>query len=90
MPNCKLHTILFFHRVREAMASGRIGFYFIPGEINPAENLSKHWGYTQIGPQLKSLMFWKFNMEEKIEDNISNKRGVFIFTVILPLSSNNR
>jgi hypothetical protein len=36
-----------------------IGFYFIPGDINPADILSKHWGYAQIWPQLKALLFWK-------------------------------
>ena len=55
----KRHTILSFHRVREAVASGMIGFYFIPGEINPADILSKHWGYAQIWSQLKALLFWK-------------------------------
>jgi hypothetical protein len=58
------HTMLSFHRVREAIASGMIGFYFIPGEINPADILSKHWGYAQIWPQLKALLFWKGNTEE--------------------------
>jgi hypothetical protein len=37
----KRHTMLSFHRVREAIASGIVGFYFIPGEINPADILSK-------------------------------------------------
>jgi hypothetical protein len=55
----KRHTMLSFHRVREAVASGMIGFYFIPGELNPADILSKHWGYAQIWPQLKALLFWK-------------------------------
>jgi len=55
----KRHTMLSFHRVREAVASGMIGFYFISGEDNPADILSKHWGYTQIKERLKSLLFWK-------------------------------
>jgi hypothetical protein len=42
----KHHTMLSFHRVREATLSGIVEFYFIPGEINPADILSKHWGYT--------------------------------------------
>jgi hypothetical protein len=51
--------MLSFHRVREAIASGIVGFYFIPGEINPADILSKHWGYAQIKERVKSLLFWK-------------------------------
>jgi hypothetical protein len=38
----KRHNMLSFHRVREAIASGMVGFYFIPGTINPADILSKH------------------------------------------------
>jgi hypothetical protein len=40
----KGHTMLSFHHVREAIASGIVGFYFVPGEISPADILSKHWG----------------------------------------------
>ena len=54
----KRHTILSFHRVREAIASGMICFTWIVGKINPADILSKHWGYSDIWPQLKALLFW--------------------------------
>jgi hypothetical protein len=42
----KRHTMLSFHRVRGAIAAGILGFYCISGEDNPADILSKHWGYT--------------------------------------------
>ena len=54
----KRHTMLSFHRVREAVASGMVTFTFINGEINPADILSKHWGYSQIWSQLKTMLFW--------------------------------
>ena len=54
----KRHTMLSFHRVREAIASGMVNFTFISGDTNPADILSKHWGYSQIWSQLKVLMFW--------------------------------
>ena len=54
----KRHTILSFHRVREAIASGMINFTFINGSINPADILSIHWGYSQVWPQLKPLLYW--------------------------------
>jgi hypothetical protein len=54
----KRHTMLSFHRVREAIASGMLLFTHIPGKINPADILSKHWGYSQIWTQLKTLLFW--------------------------------
>ena len=50
-PHAKLHkrhTALSFHRVREAVAAKIIRFYFIAGENNPADILSKHWGYQQV------------------------------------------
>ena len=51
LPHTKLHkrhNALSFHRVREAIASKMVQFHHIPGVINPADILSKHWGYTQI------------------------------------------
>jgi hypothetical protein len=53
----KRHTMLSFHRVREAIAAGILGFHFIPGKDNSADILSKHWGYTQIKERLLSLLF---------------------------------
>ena len=80
----KRHTMLSFHRVREAIASGMILFTFINGNINPADILSKHWGYSQVWPQLKALLFWygdtsdiDISTDEEI-GIISNKRGVTI------------
>jgi hypothetical protein len=52
----KCHTMLSFHRVREATAA-ILGCYFMPGEASPADILSKHWGYTQIKERLLSLLF---------------------------------
>jgi Reverse transcriptase (RNA-dependent DNA polymerase) len=54
----KRHNILSFHKVREAIASGMVIYSFINGAINPADILSKHWGYSQIWSQLKPLLFW--------------------------------
>jgi Reverse transcriptase (RNA-dependent DNA polymerase) len=54
----KRHTILSYHRVRETIAAGMVGFYFINGEHNPADILSKHWGYSQVWTQLRALLFW--------------------------------
>ena len=53
----KRHTMLSFHRIREAIAAGILGFYFIPGDDNPADILSKLWGYTQVKERLLSLLF---------------------------------
>jgi hypothetical protein len=55
----KLHKMLSFHHAREAIASGIVRFFYIPGDIYPSDILSKHWGYSQIRERLKSLLFWK-------------------------------
>lgn len=60
----KRHTALAFHRVREAIASGYIIFAFIPGKINPADILSKHWTYRTVWPMLKALLFWPFDTDD--------------------------
>ena len=67
----KRHIMLSFHRVREAVASGMIGFYFLTGDLNPADILSKHWGYTQIKDRLRSLLFWKGDTADITETNVS-------------------
>jgi hypothetical protein len=55
----KRHTALSFHHVREAVAAKIIGFYFIEGKNNPADILSKHWGYQQVWKLLQRLLFWQ-------------------------------
>jgi len=58
-PHAKLHkrhNALSFHRVREAIASGTYVFTHIPGENNPADILSKHWGYSQVWHMLRTLL----------------------------------
>jgi hypothetical protein len=65
----KHHTMLSFQCVREAIASGIVGFHFITGEHNPADILSKHWGYKQGRERLKSLLFWKGDTADIIVEN---------------------
>ena len=57
----KRHTALSFHRVREAIASGMVTFHHIPGKSNPADILSKHWGYSDVWKLLRPLLFWQGN-----------------------------
>ena len=71
MPHARLHkrhTMLSYHRVHEAIASGMVKFFHIPGEINPADILSKHWGHQQIWKQLQPLLFWKGDTWELFEN----------------------
>jgi hypothetical protein len=42
----KRHVALSFHRVRESIAAGIVNFHHVSTkEDNPADVLSKHWGY---------------------------------------------
>ena len=52
----KRHMALSFHYVREAISSGMLYFGFIDGKINPADILSKHWGYQQVKDMLNLLL----------------------------------
>ena len=55
----KRHNLLSFHYVREVISRGFVVFTHIPGADNPADILSKHWGYSDIWPLLKALLFWQ-------------------------------
>ena len=60
IPEAKLHkrhTALSFYRVREAIAAGVVAFMHIDGAKNLADILRKHWGYAQVWPQLRTLLF---------------------------------
>jgi len=62
IPHAKLHkwhNALSFHCIHEAIAGAIIGFYHIDGNKNPADILSKNWGYQQIWKLLQPLLFWK-------------------------------
>jgi hypothetical protein len=62
----KRHTMLSFHRMREAVSAGILGFFFLPGDVNPADILSKHWGYTR--ERLKSLLFWRGDTLDMLDE----------------------
>ena len=55
----KRHTMLSFHRVREAIASGMVAFTHMGGKYNPADIVSKHWGYSDVWETLRCLLFWR-------------------------------
>ena len=53
----KRHNILSFHKVREQIAAKTLAFIWIPGHINPADMLSKHWGCTDMWDVLRPMLF---------------------------------
>ena len=60
-PLSKRHQFLAYHRVRESIAAEILKFFHIGGQDNPADILSKHVGYSQIGTTVRSLLFWTGN-----------------------------
>ena len=65
----KRHAALSFHRVREAIADKIIACHLINGKINPVDVLSKHWAHYSVWPTLKSLLFWKGDTMECLDNN---------------------
>jgi len=56
----KQHHGLSYHYTREAIASNAVDYQFIPGHLNPADILSKHWGYQQVwASTLRPILFWR-------------------------------
>jgi hypothetical protein len=64
----KRHNALSFHRVREAVAAKIVAIYHLAGEYNPADILSKHWGYQQTWRILQPLLFYQGNTADRHED----------------------
>jgi hypothetical protein len=68
-PLKKRHHALSYHYTREAVASQAIDFQFIPGHLNPADILSKHWGYQQVwASALRPILFWKGDTATLLSD----------------------
>ncbi len=65
----KRHNALSFHHVCEAIASGYVMLTHLPGKFNPADILSKHWGYQTIWPILKPILFFHGGTADLIQDN---------------------
>ena len=57
----KRHMALSFHRTREAIAAKIFRYFHLPGSVNPADILTKHWGYQSIWFSLQPLLFWRGN-----------------------------
>jgi hypothetical protein len=70
------HHGLSYHITREAVASKTVDFRFIPGHLNPADILSKHWGYQQVwASALRPILFWKGDTAELLLDAVQPKKA---------------
>jgi hypothetical protein len=76
IPHAKLHKrhiALSFHRVRESIAAGVMTFRFLAGKDNPADILSKHWGYQQVWKILQPILFWRGDTMDLISNQDKDK-----------------
>jgi hypothetical protein len=65
----KRHHGLSYHFTRETIASNAVDYQFIPGHLNPADILSKHWTYASVwGSTLRPVLFWQGNTSDLLLD----------------------
>ena len=77
----KRHIALSWHRVGESIAAKILHFVHIPGAINPADMLSKHWGYQQMRmrTQPQALLFWQGNTAALLKEEKSTSPDTIMF-----------
>jgi hypothetical protein len=71
VPHAKLHkrhNALSFHRVREAVAAKFVAIFHLNGEHNPADIMTKHWGYQQVWRLLQPFLFYQGDTGDLFED----------------------
>ena len=70
LPYGKIRKRHAFHRVRESIAAKIIRFIHVYGKSNPADILSKAWGYQQVWHLLRPLLFWEGDTNDllKVDD----------------------
>jgi hypothetical protein len=74
VPHSKLgkrHNALNYHRVREAIAAKIVAFVHIPGKLNIADVLSKHWMHATVWPMLQALLFWPGDTAELLDEDFA-------------------
>lgn len=63
----KRHLALSYHKVREAIASKILGYYWLDGNNNPADVVSKHWGMNQAWPHIQPILFCRGDTYNSLE-----------------------
>jgi hypothetical protein len=71
----KRHNALAYHRVREMIAAKILGYYWIDGKANPADIVSKHWGYQQIWHLLQPILFYSGNTNDLLVGERTKLKG---------------
>ena len=58
----KRHKILVFHRVKEAIATKLMAFYWVQSAKNLSDMLSKHWDHPTVYPMILKLLIGMGNI----------------------------
>ena len=73
-PLRKRHQALAYHFTREAIAAKVVDFRHLPGVINPSDLLSKHWGYAQVWPMLRTMLFWSGDTSKLLLEDVASSQ----------------
>ena len=76
MTHAKLHKLyiaLSFRRARESIVAEVMIIRFLAGKDNPADILSKHWGYQQVWKILQPILFWRGDTMDLISNQDKDK-----------------
>jgi len=65
----KRHNALSCHMVREAIIASLVQCSHIPGNCNPVDVLSKHWGHSNVWPMMKPLLFCEGDTSQIVEED---------------------
>jgi hypothetical protein len=65
----KRHVALSFDRVRESIAAGIVSFHHVCTKDNPADVLSKHWGYSTVSHHLHELLLFRSDCANEETDD---------------------
>jgi hypothetical protein len=72
----KRHNAFAYHRVCKMIAAKILGYYWIDGKANPADIVSKYWGYQQIWHLLQALLFYSGNTNDLVSSEQNKKSKV--------------
>jgi hypothetical protein len=72
----KRHNALAYHRVCGLIAAKILGYYWIDGKANPADIVSKHWGYQQIWHLLQAVLFYSGNTNDLVSSEQNDKSKI--------------
>ena len=70
----KMHNILAFHRVREAIAAKVMAFYWIQSAYNLSDMLSKHWDHPTVYQMILKLLITRGNITLILREAAQEKK----------------